>query len=121
MTGRFARLIVWLPRILGIAVGLFLGMFALDAFSGGEPLASALSDFAIHLLPAATILAVVAIAWRFPWVGAIAFVGFAVAYAVAVRRLDWVAAISAPLLVVGLLFLASALAGSRRTSLRSHP
>jgi hypothetical protein len=119
MTGRFMRLIVWLPRILGIAVGLFLGMFALDAFSGVESWGSALGDFAVHLLPAAVILAVVAISWRYPLVGAVAFVVLAVAYAAAVRRLDWLAAISAPLLLVGLLFLASFLAGARQKERRA--
>lgn len=119
MTEGLKRVLVWLPRLLGIAVAVFLGMFALDAFGSGEPLASALGDFAIHLLPAGTVLAVVAIAWRYPWVGAIAFVGLAVAYAAAVRRLDWIAAISAPLLFVGLLFLVSSFASTKQTERRA--
>lgn len=120
MTETLKGVLVWLPRLLGIAVAVFIGMFALDAFSGGKPLASALGDFAIHLLPAATILAVVAIAWRYPWVGAVVFVGLSVVYALSVRRLDWIAVISTPLLVVGLLFLASFFAG-RGATLRSNP
>lgn len=119
MTETLKRALVWLPRLLGIAVAVFLGMFALDAFSDGKPLASALGDFAIHLLPAATILAVVAIAWRYPWVGAIVFVGLSVLYALSVRRLDWIALISTPLLVVGLLFLASSFAGTGQAERRA--
>jgi hypothetical protein len=104
MTRRY--LLRWSPRILGIAVGLYLGLFALDAFQSGKPVARALTDFAIHLVPSAVVLAIVALSWRREWIGGIAFVLLAAAYALAVRlRLDWVLAISGPLLTVGLLFL----------------
>ena len=33
MTATSGRLLVWSPRIIGILVSLFIGMFALDAFS----------------------------------------------------------------------------------------
>ena len=105
MTRTIAQLLLWLPRILGIAVALFLGAFALDAFSGGAPLARAIPDFLIHLVPAFAVLAVVAVAWRYPWVGGIVFVGLAIAYAMSVNRLDWIALISGPLLVVGVMFV----------------
>ena len=36
MTETLKRALVWLPRLLGIAVAVFLGMFALDAFSDGQ-------------------------------------------------------------------------------------
>ena len=114
MSGRFTRVIVWLPRVLGIAVGLFLGLFALDAFNEGKPLAQAFGDFAVHLIPALGILAVVAVAWRYPSVGALAFIALAVAYAISVRRLDWIAAIAGPLFVVGLLFLLAGATTRRR-------
>lgn len=108
MSRRFTPVIVWLPRLLGIAVALFVGLFALDAFNEGKPLAQTLGDFAIHLIPALGILAVVAVAWRYPSVGALAFIALAVAYAISVRRLEWIAVIAGPLFAVGLLFLASA-------------
>jgi hypothetical protein len=100
------QLLVWGPRILGIAVSVFLGIFALDAFKGGEPLADRLIGFAIHLAPAAIVAAIVVLSWRRAWLGGVAFLLLAVAYALAVRgRLDWMLAISGPLLTVGLLFL----------------
>jgi CHASE2 domain-containing sensor protein len=106
-------LLLWTSRILGIAVSVFLGLFALDAFAPGKPLARALADFAIHLVPAAVVLTIVALSWRRPWIGGVAFVLLAAAYALTVRfRLDWVLAISGPLLAVGVLFL---------WSWRSHP
>jgi hypothetical protein len=110
MTRSPATWLVWLPRVLGIAAALFIGMFALDAFSEGKPLLQALADFAMHLIPAAIVLGVVALAWRYPWVGAVVFIGLGVAYAMSVRRLDWIAVIAGPLWAVGLLFLWSALA-----------
>ena len=102
-----ASVILWAPRIAGVAVALFLALFALDAFNG-QPFVNALPDFLIHLLPSLGVLAVVALAWRFPLVGAAAFAGLAVLYAVMVNgRPDWIAVVGGPLLVVGLLFLAS--------------
>ena len=99
-------LTLWSPRILGIAVSFVLSLFALDAFTSGRPLDRAMADFAMHLVPALAVLAVVAMAWRRPWMGGVTFVLLAAAYALAARsRLDWVLVISGPLLVVGLLFL----------------
>jgi hypothetical protein len=100
-------LLLWGPRIAGIVVAAFLALFAMDAFNERSVVA-ALPDFAIHLIPSLLVLAVVAVAWRYQWIGAIAFIGLAAAYAFAARdRLDWIVVISTPLLVVGLLFLAS--------------
>ena len=103
MTDRSRDVLLWAPRILGIAMGLFLALFALDAGS--------LLALPIHLLPALAVLAVVAAAWRRPWVGAVAFLAFAAIYAASVaRRPDWVLAIAAPRAVVGVLY---ALGGRR--------
>lgn len=105
MTGVSRTLLLWGPRVLGIVVSLFLGVFALDAFSEGKSLFRALPDFAIHLLPALVLLAIVGASWRWEWVGGVAFTGVAVAYAYAARgHPSWVLAISGPLLVVGILF-----------------
>jgi hypothetical protein len=100
-------LLLWAPRVVGVLVVLFLSVFALDAFDGRPPL-DAVAGFVIHLAPALIVLAVVAVAWRLPLAGAVAFPILAVFYAVTVRwRLDWVAVIGGPLVVLGLLFLAS--------------
>ena len=105
MTTTSARWLLWTPRVLGILVGAFLGLFALDAFSEGKPFVQALADFVIHLAPAAVLFGVLALAWRWEWVGGTAFVGLAVAYAASVSgRLDWILTISGPLAIVGALF-----------------
>lgn len=101
------RLLLWAPRVLGILVSLFVGMFALDAFSGGRGFIEALPDFLIHLIPACALLGCVLASFRYPWIAGVAFTAFAVLYAVTMSkgRLDWMLAISGPLLVVGVLFL----------------
>jgi hypothetical protein len=103
----------WSPRIAGIGVALFLAMFALDVFTG-RPWLETLLALVIHLVPTFLVLGVVALAWRWPLVGAVAFPVLALVYAVMVHwRLDWVAAIGGPLLVVGALYVASWRANER--------
>ena len=101
------RLLLWSPRILGILVSVFIGMFALDAFSEGKPFVQALPDFVIHLIPAFVLPGLVVASFRWPVIGAVAFIGLAIAYAVTMSRgrLDWIVTISGPLLAVGALFL----------------
>jgi hypothetical protein len=107
MTATSGRLLVWSPRIIGILVSLFIGMFALDAFSEGKPFLHALPDFLIHLSPAFVLLTIVGASFRWPWIGAVAFICLAAVYAMTMSkgRLDWMLTISGPLLVVGALFL----------------
>jgi hypothetical protein len=101
-------ILLWSPRILGIAVAAFLGLFALDAFEPGKPFGDAVTDAAIHLVPSAIVLVLVAVSWRRPWIGGVAFVLLALAYALGVGfRPDWTLVISGPLTIVGLLFLLS--------------
>ena len=96
-----------------LLASLFLAMFALDAFTG-KTFGDGLGDFAIHMTPSLTVLAVAAIAWRYPLAGAAAFALFALAYAVMARaRLDWVAVISGPLALVAVLFFVSWLLAPR--------
>ena len=107
MTNTSQTLLLWGPRIAGLLIAGFLAIFALDAFNEGSFVA-ALPAFAIHLIPSLLVLTVVAVAWKFEWIGAIAFIGLAVLYAMMVRgRLDWIVSISGPLMLVGVLFLVS--------------
>lgn len=95
----------WAPRLLAGAVSLFFATFALDAFSGAASAREAIPDFIVHLMPAATVLALVALSWNREWIGAVTFVGLAVAYAIVARaHPSWIAAISGPLLVVAALY-----------------
>jgi hypothetical protein len=106
MTTILRRLLLWSPRILGILVSLFIGLFALDAFGRGKSFVQALPDFVLHLIPAFMLLALVGASWRREWIGG-AFIGLAVLYAMTTARdhLDWMLLISGPLVVVGALFV----------------
>ncbi len=105
MTRTSARVLLWSPRILGILMSLFLSLFALDAFSEGKPFSESLPAFALHVVPALVLLAIVAMSWRWEWIGGITFMGLAAAYAtIAGGRLDRILVISAPLLAIGSCF-----------------
>ena len=118
MSPHVRLLITWGPRVIGVAVTGFAALFALDAFDG-RPIVEVLPGFAMHLIPAALVGLVVAVAWRFPWVGALAFAGLAVTYAAMVpRRPDWILIISGPLLLTAVLFALSAVFG--RSGKPSH-
>lgn len=102
---RSDQLLLWSPRILGILVCLFLSLFSLDAFGEGKTFIEALPDFALHVAPMLMLLLVVGVSWRWEWVGGLVFTALAAAYAVFARsHVDWILAISGPLLLVGLLF-----------------
>ena len=105
MNERSRRWILWTPRILAILVCLFLSLFALDALENGKTLGVALPDFALHLAPMLVLLAVVAVSWRWEWVGGLVFTGLGVVYAYVSRdHVSWVLCISLPLLAVGVLY-----------------
>ena len=101
------RFLYWSPRILSFAFIVFLSLFALDVFTGPfEPMMFV--GLAIHLIPSFALTALALVAWRFPLVGAIAFIGFAMAYVGLVgfdRPWSWYAFISGPSLMVGFLYL----------------
>ena len=95
----------WAPRLLAVAVSLFLGVFALDAFGSETSFVQALPDFLLHLVPAAIVAAVVALAWHRELIGAVLFTALAVGYCVTAREhLSWIAVISGPLLVTAALY-----------------
>ena len=118
--------LLWVARVAGLGISLFLALFALDAFDG-RPLGQALPAFAIHLGPAALCAAVVAVGWRLWWAGALGFAGLAAAYAVSVyrlgtgARLDWIAVISGPLMGVALLYVLAGLVGRRGSLPQNNP
>ena len=107
MSRSAARLLYWSPRILTICFALLLGAFALDVFGRSDRPLQTLLAFFIHLLPAVIVLGVLLIAWRWEWVGAALFTGFAAYYAKLVlpRHFNWAVTILTPLLLIAALFL----------------
>jgi hypothetical protein len=103
------RVLPWIPRVLGIMVTLFIGLFALDAFSPARSIQESAPDFLVHLLPAVILLIVVALSWRREWIGAVVFIGLALFYSLTMAsgRTEWILLVAGPLSIVGVLFLYS--------------
>ncbi len=101
------RLLFWTPRVICVAFAIFLSLFALDVFGEGYGFWKTLLALLIHLVPVYIVLAVLAIAWRWEWIGAAGFAGLAMWYAKGVwhRHPEWVVTIAGPLLVIAVLFL----------------
>ncbi len=104
------QVLFWAPRILGLLFAAFISLFALDVFGEHRGFWQTLLALGIHLIPTALLLAVIAVSWRWEWVGAIVFPGLALFYLVSAwGRLHWsaYAAISGPMFLLGALFLVS--------------
>jgi len=102
------RLLFWTPRILCILFAVFVSLFALDVFGEGYGFWGTMLALLMHLIPTGVILIVLAISWRWEWVGGILFIALGVLYMVMFReRAHWSAylVISGPLFLVGVLFL----------------
>lgn len=102
------QLAYWTPRILALFFAAFLALFSLDVLGTGLGFWKTAAVLALHLVPAALVLVVLAIAWRWEPVGAGIYLGFAVAYLLmALGRVHWsaIVVISGSLTVLGLAFL----------------
>jgi len=112
------RLLFWAPRILCIAFAIFLSLFALDIFEEGHCFGQIALALLIHMIPTFILLAVIFVAWRWEWAGAVLFAAAAALYAAKVlpKHPSWAAIISVPLLVIASLFLANWL---KRSELRA--
>ena len=102
------RLVFWAPRVLCISFALFVSLFALDVFSESRGFWQMTLALLMHLIPTWIILIVLAVSWRWEWVGAVVYAALGVLYLVmAWGRFHWSAyvAISGPLFLMGALFL----------------
>jgi len=67
------KILFWLPRILMIVFIPFISMFAFDSFDGDESLIRKIGGFLIHLVPTFILIALLVLAWKWEWIGGIAF------------------------------------------------
>jgi hypothetical protein len=107
MTPRVRRLLFWTPRVATLLFAAFVGLFALDVFGAGYDLWGTLLALLLHLLPGFGLLAAVAVAWRWPWVGAAALAGWAAWYVATFRAFVLSVYVGLALLplLLGVLFL----------------
>lgn len=102
------QILFWTPRVAGILFILFLSLFALDIFEMELGFWGTILGLFMHLIPSILLAITLALAWRWEWVGALAFLGWAVWYVIAARDFHWlvyvlIAGIPA---LIGFLFLA---------------
>jgi hypothetical protein len=116
MPPAFHRPLFWAPRAISIAFILFLSLFALDVFGEGFGFWRTLLALTIHLVPSFVLIAVLVLAWRWEWVGAVLYGAAGLLYAVHVAslvkpvplvRLNWILTISGPALLIAILFWAN--------------
>ena len=102
------RVLYWAPRILSIIFAIFVSLFALDVFGAGYSIWETLLALLIHLIPIYVILIVLAISWRWEWIGGALFISLAVLYLVkSWGQFPWATylVMSGPPFLVGILFI----------------
>jgi len=116
MTSLSKRLLFWAPRALSMVFIAFLSMFALDVFAEKMGIWQTLLALSIHLMPSLVLMAVLAVAWRWEWIGAAIYWAAGTLYVVMLLprrlpppsiKLQWMATIAMPAFVIGALFLAN--------------
>jgi hypothetical protein len=111
------KALYWMPRALSIAFIAFLSLFALDVFNEQVGFTRIALGLMVHLIPVFALIAVLALAWRWEWIGAALFGAAGLLYAARVvsmsnpvppaMRLIWILTIAGPAFVIAGLFLAN--------------
>ena len=109
----------WIPRIFTMLIILFLGMFALDAFSPELNFWQQLSDFIMHLIPSFTLIIILIIAWNRELIGGILFTILGLVMSPFIYSMNYernhnmlmsigiILTICLPILIAGVLFIIS--------------
>ena len=107
MNKKLKKTMFWSPRIAAILFALFISLFALDVFQEDMKVDETIIGLLIHLIPTFVMAIAIILAWRWEWVGAVVFAGWAVLYVSTARDFPWsVYAIIAGIpFVIGILFL----------------
>ncbi|MGZ4962035.1 MAG: DUF7670 domain-containing protein [Limisphaerales bacterium] len=112
LTQKSGRFLQWVPRMLGVLIVLFIGMFALDAFDGQHGFWQSLVPFLIHLIPSAILLIILVICWRWPMAGLL-YIALGVLYVVRFSGrfpITTCAIVAGPPIICGTLFIMQFLA-----------
>lgn len=110
MKTKSASIVFWVPRVLCLLFAAFLSIFALDVFDGSHGFWQTMGALFMHLIPTWILLVLLAVSWRWEWVGAVVFPAMGIFYLVNFwGRFHWSAyvLISGPLTLLGVLFLLS--------------
>jgi hypothetical protein len=100
------RILFWTPRILCLSFIVLISMFALDVFGENRGFWNTTLALLIHLIPTGILLLILALTWRWEWVGALLFPALGAFYIIAFwGRFHW----SVYLILSGSLFFLGAL------------
>lgn len=124
MKSHLQPVLFWTPRVLCLLFAAFISLFALDVFEESHGFWQTALALLMHLIPTAILLALLAVSWRWEWVGGVVFPTLGVIYLVAFwGRFNWsaYALIAGPLFLVGALFLLSARQRKNMQSLKAVP
>lgn len=78
---RLAGIIHWAPRVAAILIILFISLFSLDVFEMEASPLELLGGFLIHNIPSIAMLVLLALAWKRPAVGFMAFLAAGILFA----------------------------------------
>ena len=107
MTTATKRWLFWTPRIICMLFAMFISVFALDVFSEHEGFLVTAIALLMHLVPTFIVIALLLLAWRWEWIGAVSFAALGLIYLVQFwGRFPWqtYATIAGPLFVLAVLF-----------------
>ncbi|HMP82882.1 MAG TPA: hypothetical protein PKA41_09305 [Verrucomicrobiota bacterium] len=110
------RILYWSPRILCLLFAAFTSIFALDVFDGQHAFLQTMLALFMHLIPTFILLLVLAVAWRWEWIGGVVFTALGVLYTVGLwGRFHWSVYVimSGTLILVGALFFVNWMLRSR--------
>jgi ABC-type dipeptide/oligopeptide/nickel transport system permease component len=102
------HLLFWSPRVLTLLFTVCLSLFALDVFDEGLGFWGTIVALFMHLIPTWIVLLVLALSWRWEWIGAVLLVVLGLLYvplALGRGHPEWTLIISGPLFLMGGLFL----------------
>jgi hypothetical protein len=104
------QILFWAPRVLSLLFATFISIFALDVFNESHGFWQTALALLMHLIPTIILLALLAVSWRWEWVGGVVFPALGLIYLVnSWGRFHWSAyvLIAGPLFLLGTLFLLS--------------
>ncbi len=112
-----SKIFYWLPRGLCIAAILLISMFALDSFSPDLTIWQQIGAFLIHLIPSFILAALLALAWKWEFLGGILFLIIGIVFTPIIFQHNYrmnhsvwtslyiILLITVPFILVGILFL----------------
>ena len=107
------KFLYWTPRILSILFILFLSLFALDIFDMNLGFWGTIVGLFMHLIPSFILIILLVVAWKYEWVGGIAFILAGILYIILLLinpqlewyMLSWSLTIAGPAFIVGILWI----------------